>query len=89
MTDVAGQPPAGETFLVSDGQPSLRKEYYEFIARQFGVDEIPWEESEVKHEESRSGSSKRISNRKLMERFDFQFEFPDYRSGLKNALDLS
>ena len=89
MTTVADQPPAGETFVVSDGQPSLRKEYYEFIAEQFGVDEIPWEESEVKPEESRSGSSKRISNRKLMERFEIQLDFPDYRSGLKNALDLS
>lgn len=89
VTTVADQPPAGETFVVSDGQPSLRKEYYEFIAEQFGVDEIPWEESEVKPEESRSGSSKRISNRKLMERFEIQLDFPDYRSGLKNALDLS
>lgn len=89
VTLVAEQPPAGETFLVSDGQPSFRKEYYEFIAEQFGVDEIPWEESEVKPEESRSGSSKRISNRKFIDRFEFQFDFPDYRSGLKNALDLS
>ena len=89
VTHVADQPAAGETFLVSDGQPCFRKEYYEFIAGQFGVDEIPWEESKVKPEESRSGSSKRVSNRKLMERFEFQFEFPDYRSGLKNALDLS
>ena len=89
VTLLADQPPTGETFLVSDGQPSLRKEYYEFIAGQFGVDEIPWEESKVKPEESRSESSKRVSNRKLMERFEFQFEFPDYRSGLKNALDLS
>ena len=89
VTHVADQPPTGETFLVSDGQPSLRKEYYEFIAQQFGIDEIPWEESEVKPEESRSGSSKRISNGKLMERFEFKCDFPDYRSGLKNALDLS
>jgi len=89
VTVVADQPPAGETFVVSDGKPSLRKEYYEFIAAQFGIDEIPWEESEVKPEQSRSGSNKRISNRKLMERFEIQLDFPDYRSGLTDALDLS
>ena len=89
VTIVADTDPSGETFVVSDGQPSLRKQYYEFIAKQFGVDKIPWEESKVKPEQSRSGTSKRISNRKLMEQFEIQLDFPDYKSGLKNALDLT
>jgi len=41
VTIVAQTEPSGETFVVSDGQPPLRKQYYEFIARQFGVAEIP------------------------------------------------
>ena len=89
VTIVADTQPGGETFVVSDGQPSLRKQYYKFIAKQFGVDKIPWEESKVKPEQSRSGTNKRISNRKLMERFEIQLDFPDFKSGLKNALDLS
>ncbi len=89
VSTVADQTPTGETFVVSDGRPSLRKEYYEFIAKQFGIDEIPWEESIVKPTESRSGSSKRVSNRKLMERFEINLDYPDYQAGLKSALDMS
>ena len=85
---VSQQQPAGETYLVSDGQPPERKEYYEYIGKQFGIDKIPWEESIVDPKKSRSGSSKRISNQKLVEAFKIKFEYPDFKSGLAHALAL-
>jgi nucleoside-diphosphate-sugar epimerase len=75
-----------ETFNVSDGAPPLRREYYEFIANQFGVDKIPWDLSDSAPEDSRASSSKRVSNRKLVQRFPVQFAYPDFQAGLTQAL---
>lgn len=77
----------GETFLVSDGNPPLRKTYYEHIARHFGFDEVPWELSAVPPENDRSSSSKRIGNKKLLDTIDFQFTYPSYEQGLNEALE--
>jgi nucleoside-diphosphate-sugar epimerase len=84
---VADQPPSGQLYLVSDGHPPLRREYYEYIARYFGVAEIPWEEVESTPENSRSAINKRICNNKLIERYDVNFEHPSFRSGLTQSLE--
>ena len=76
-----------QTFLVSDGQPPLRRDYYDWIADRFGVGPIPWEPNAVAPLESRASSSKRISNRKLQQHFSIDFMYPDYRAGLTHALD--
>ena len=87
IEQVSNQPPSGETFIVSDGQPPLRRDYYEFIANHFGLSEIPWGQSETRSENSRSGSSKRVSNQKLVDRFHAEFAFSDYKAGLSHAFD--
>lgn len=87
VDSISGHAPQGETFLVSDGSPPLRKEYYEFIAQHFGINHIPWEESKVDPTKSRSGSSKRIRNQKLLDYFDINFQYPDYKSGLRHCLE--
>ncbi len=84
---VANANPAGETFLVSDGNPALRRDYYEFVANHFGVDPIPWEQVDGHSGSSRSGSNKRIGNKKLLEHFSITLQFPNYRAGLAQALD--
>ena len=84
---VAAQSPSGQLYLVSDGHPPLRREYYEYIARHFGVAEIPWEEVESTPENSRSANNKRICNNKLIERYDINFEHPNFRSGLAQSLE--
>jgi nucleoside-diphosphate-sugar epimerase len=84
---ISNRPPTGETFLVSDGNPPLRRDYYEFIAQHFGVSQIPWEQSDVDLKNVRGGSNKRILNKKLVERFEITFEFPNYQTGLAHALD--
>jgi nucleoside-diphosphate-sugar epimerase len=83
---VADQAPSGETFLVSDGSPPLRREYYEFIAEFFNED-IQWNESPPDPND-RSSNSKRIANTKLTARFQFNFQYPDYKSGLNHALKV-
>lgn len=75
-----------EIYCVSDGAPPIRREYYEFIAQQLGIDGIPWSETNTDPTKSRSGSNKRISNKKLMSSFEFEFKFPDYRSGVVHAI---
>ena len=76
---------ATETYLISDGNPSLRKDYYEHVARHFGVSDINWEQSDVP-ENDRSSSSKRISNSKFTSQFQFHFDYPNYKAGLSHAL---
>ncbi|MFK7765807.1 MAG: SDR family oxidoreductase [Mariniblastus sp.] len=87
VTTVANAQPSGGTFLVSDGNPTLRQNYYEFIANQFGIASIPWEESIVDTKNSRSGTNKRIGNKKLVKHYSIKFQYPDYRAGLKQALE--
>lgn len=84
---VASANPAGETFLVSDGNPALRRDYYEFIANHFEVDPIPWEQIDNNSNGSRPGSNKRVGNKKLLEHFSITLQFPNYRAGLAQALE--
>ena len=83
---IAQTEPAGETYLVSDGNPVLRREYYSYIAECLGVEQIPWSKTTVDPKAARSGSSKRISNKKLVEQFQVEFDYPHYRAGLKQAM---
>ena len=83
---IAQTEPAGETYLVSDGNPVLRRDYYSYIAECLGAEKIPRFETAVDPKVGRSGSSKRISNKKLVEQFQVEFDYPDYRAGLKQAM---
>ena len=71
---------------MSDGNPVLRRDYYSYIAERLGAEQIPWSETAVDPKAARSGSSKRISNKKLVEQFQVEFDYPDYRAGLKQAM---
>lgn len=75
-----------QTFLVSDGQPPLRRDYYDWIAERFDVGPIPWDPNAVAPKESRASSSKRISNQKLQQYFSVDFRYPNYPAGLDHAL---
>jgi len=83
---VAEQGIVQETLNVSDGNPPKRKEYYQFIAKQLGLSEIPWEETEAVNENTRSGSNKRVSNKKLVEKLGDLFQYENFRIGLQQAL---
>lgn len=83
---VAKQKIVRETFLVSDSEPTLRRDYYQFIADGYGLGPIPWDETAVPDAQSRSSSSKRISNKKLLSQTGLQLKHPSFRSGLAGAL---
>lgn len=83
---VAEQAVVQETFNVSDGNPPKRKDYYRFIAEQLGLSEIPWEETETLDRKARSGSNKRVSNKKLIAQFGNIFLYENFRTGLRQAL---
>ena len=87
IEQISNRPPTGETFNVSDGHPPLRRDYYTFIANHFGLNEIPWERSDATPANSRSKSDKRVSNQKLINTFDVEFEFGDYKAGLLQSLN--
>jgi nucleoside-diphosphate-sugar epimerase len=75
-----------ETFNVSDGNPPKRKQYYQFVAEQLGLTEIPWKETESANENTRSGSNKRVSNKKLVRLLGDVFRYENFQSGLQQAL---
>jgi nucleoside-diphosphate-sugar epimerase len=82
---IADRRPFGETFLVSDGHPCLRKDFYLAVARHLNAGPIEW----PKVGSRPTGSDKKISNRKLLETIEFEFAYPDYQAGLGEAFTQS
>jgi nucleoside-diphosphate-sugar epimerase len=76
----------GETFLVSDSNPTLRRDYYQYLADMFNLGPIPWDETATPDPDSRSSSSKRISNRKLLTQTGLKLKHADFRSGLRSSI---
>lgn len=84
---VAEQKLFGETYLVSDGNPVLRKDFYDALAASLGTGPIPWHDYVNGAEAAtQSRGDKRISNLKLRQRVGDDFLFPDYLAGLRTAL---
>ena len=86
VQEVANLRMGQETFLVADGNPPCRTDFYEYIADRLGVGPVCWDDSvETESLQGRS-ASKRISNRKLLERTGVALAFPDFRQGIDQAL---
>lgn len=70
-------------YVVSDGHPVERVEYYRELAQLIGaappVIEKPDTDSPAAQ---RAGSSKRISNRKMLDELPVKLTYPSYREGL-------
>ena len=82
----ADQNCAKETFLVADSNPTLRRDYYQYLADRFGLGPIPWDGS-APDPNARGAASKRISNKKLLEKTGLVLKHPDFRSGLEGSID--
>ena len=78
--------PMGETILVSDGNPIERKKYYQLLANEIGIGEIPWPDSAIQLQTKRSSGSKRINNQKMLDTLGFHPAFPQIQMGLKDVL---
>ena len=86
VCEIARQKISAETFLVSDGNPPQRSDFYEYIAGRLGVGPILWPGSLETGSLQRSGASKRISNRGLLERTGINLAYPNFRLGIDQAL---
>ena len=72
---------------VSDGQPVLRREYLQEIARLLGAPEPSFRTALPDELRSERGStSKRVSNRRLVAALDVELQFAIYREGLAAIL---
>ena len=76
----------GETIHVSDGNPPLRTEFYQFISNQLGGGPIPWPSQDNKSLPVRKTNGKRLSNQKMKRLLDHSLRYPSYRSGIVDAL---
>jgi nucleoside-diphosphate-sugar epimerase len=88
VLQTAAQKLVGEIILISDGSPVVRRDYYQALANELGMGEIPWPRMPSQSTSRRSSGNKRISNQKMLNLLDFELEFPNIQEGLKNALSL-
>lgn len=84
-----------ETLNAVDGNPVRLRELVEFLYEETGRDPedityISWEEAEEKYSEMKLGllkPSKRVSARRLREKYDFTFRHPVVYDGLEELLN--
>lgn len=78
-----------------DGNPVRLRELVEFLYEETGrnpadISYVPWEEAEAQYSEMKLGllkPSKRVSARRLREKYDFTFRYPTVYEGLKELLN--
>lgn len=70
----------GRTYLVSDGTPVTRRDYYTRLAEVLNAPPARFEPGPIMVEPNR-----RISNRLMIQELGFVPEYPSYREGLANA----
>lgn len=79
LIDAALRGKAGESYLLSDDRPVLRKEYYRFLAGRLGLSHFSptWLPSE-----GRPGD-RRCLNRKMKEALQVELKYPSFDEGLR------
>ncbi|MCH2594316.1 MAG: SDR family oxidoreductase [Pirellulales bacterium] len=81
------QPDKQSVFFVSDGNPVIRSEYYHEVARQIGAP-IPTFTTPDPNSPAaaRARSDKRVNNRKMIDSFHVDLNYPSYLQGLAAIL---
>jgi nucleoside-diphosphate-sugar epimerase len=75
------------TYLVSDGHPAPRHEYYAELARLMEVPPPRFDPaSETASERQRGGADKRVRNTRMLAELGVEIEYPDFRHGLAAIL---
>jgi nucleoside-diphosphate-sugar epimerase len=75
-----------ERFLVSDGFPVKRADYYREVARLAGTS-VAFSEAEPDSPRGQRGrSNKRVCNRKLLQVLPLELQYPTYREGLRASM---
>jgi nucleoside-diphosphate-sugar epimerase len=70
----------GATYNVADGHPVTRREFYSELARLLGAPPPRFEPAQSDR------TDRRISNRRLREELGLTLFYPDYRAGLRQAV---
>ena len=74
-------------YVVSDGHPVPRGDYYRELARQLGVDDLKILEIDSESPAGqRARASKRIRSDRFRDRLGVKLKYVDYRAGLRQAL---
>lgn len=80
--------PDRRTYLISDDEPVVRRNFYQQIADHYGAPAPkfcdPAEDASVRF---RSETNKRVWNRKMKQELGLRLKFPTYREGLLDVLD--
>lgn len=75
--------PPGSLYLVSDGHPPLRREFYREVTRLWDVPVPTFVPPSPREAPARrGGEDKRISNRRLLDELQLRLSFDNYRDGL-------
>jgi nucleoside-diphosphate-sugar epimerase len=74
-------------FVISDGQPVRREEYYREVARLAGAPP-PTFAPPADLAERRAGSDKRVSNARMRAELGFPLEHPNYQAGLQGIFAM-
>jgi nucleoside-diphosphate-sugar epimerase len=72
--------------LVSDGRPVLRRDYYAELARLVGASEPQFIPPPASLPPKRGSADKRVNNALLMKELKPEFQCPDYRAGIADAV---
>ena len=74
-------------FIVADGNPVVRGEFYDFLAEKLRTDVNYTEIDASSSRGQRASSSKRCDNRKMLEHLNVRLKYPSFREGLSAILD--
>ncbi len=74
------QPP--RTYIISDGHPVKRRDYFAELARQFGLPPPSFRDPLPGEAVGRRGGNKRVSNARMLAELQLKLAYPTYREGL-------
>jgi nucleoside-diphosphate-sugar epimerase len=77
---------APRTYLISDGHPVERREYFAELARQFGLPSPSFRDPLPGEGNGRRGGDKRVSNTRMLAELHVELAYPTYRQGLAAAV---
>jgi len=81
--DLAAAAVRGGLYVVADGNPVIRGDYYREVARAYGVPQVTFAApAEDSPRASRAGANKRIDASRIRRELGFQPAFPSYREGI-------
>lgn len=76
----------GDVYLVSDGNPTVHREFYSEMARQLGVGPLDFCDPEPGSRGAHAASgNKRVCNRKMIEQLEVKLTYPNFREGLASV----